>query len=250
MTAQELIAAAGVVDARFREQTAEHIQRTTWAVTKDPAWWASRIDEVALRWECADRHVAGTLWWYAASYTLCGMLVVPVVVSDAALVVGPDMPIAVRPDGYLGGCRPDRVGDAAEGLDALRDLADGAIAALASASGASERALWAIFSDSLALRALAAGEACDRIPQACSLAVELAGALTAMGIPCPAPRFVDVGPTVQDADARGDVPVGARRRVRRSSCCLIYQVPGSDKCISCPRQRPHVRADRLLTATG
>lgn len=240
-----MIAAVAGLDPIFAEQTRPQPQHTTWAATDDVAWWESRIDDTMRRWGCTDRRAAGTLWWYSASHTLCAMVVAPLIVAGETLLVASDMPIWLRPNGYLAGCRPDRAGDASTGLDALRDLAGSAITALANASGAAERALWAIAADSLAVRALAVGEACNRVPYASSLAAELVADLRTDGTALRV-RFVDVTRlAVRDAAATDAVPPGARRRVRRSSCCLIYQVPGSAKCVTCPRQRPDLRAERL-----
>ncbi|HEY0453150.1 (2Fe-2S)-binding protein, partial [Actinophytocola sp.] len=33
-------------------------------------------------------------------------------------------------------------------------------------------------------------------------------------------------------------------------CCLIYQAPGEQKCVSCPRQHPDDRYRRLRSALG
>ncbi|MGH3879545.1 MAG: (2Fe-2S)-binding protein, partial [Actinophytocola sp.] len=64
-----------------------------------------------------------------------------------------------------------------------------------------------------------------------SLAVDLA----ASAGPLPVPRYVTVAGT---------------RAVRRASCCLIYEAPGQQKCVSCPRQHPAERDRRLRAALG
>ena len=91
---------------------------------------------------------------------------------------------------------------------------------LASASGASPRALWAIATDSLANRVLWAGGA-ESVARMVAAAV---------GPELPVPRYVEVS---------------GRLVVRRASCCLIYQAPGMEKCTSCPRQTPAERLRRL-----
>ncbi len=111
----------------------------------------------------------------------------------------------------------------------LRRTFESVITPLALVSGAGVPALWAIASDSVGNRALDAGAAAGSPAAGAELAVTLAEHI---GAPLPIPRFVDVG---------------ARRFLRRSSCCLIYRTAaGSDAtCVSCPHQRPEVRAARL-----
>jgi hypothetical protein len=93
------------------------------------------------------------------------------------------------------------------------------IRSVAAVSGARERTLWAITTDSLANRLLWAGRTASAAEVAASLAPEL-----------PAPRYVRVG---------------GREFVRRVSCCLVYQGADVGKCVSCPRQTPAERWARL-----
>lgn len=105
----------------------------------------------------------------------------------------------------------------------MAGLVETCVAAVAAASGASARALWAIASDSLANRVLWAG---GGEAEAVALAVDDR---------FPAPRIVEVA---------------GQRVVRRASCCLVYESPGQQKCVSCPRQRPDDRLRRLHAAFG
>ncbi|WP_280181989.1 (2Fe-2S)-binding protein [Nocardia farcinica] len=90
---------------------------------------------------------------------------------------------------------------------------------MADSCGAGIPALWAIVADALGNRAVDAG--------APAVAVELAARL---GPPLPTPRFVEVG---------------GRTFVHRVSCCLVYELPGSGLCTSCPK-RPAAERAALL----
>jgi hypothetical protein len=107
--------------------------------------------------------------------------------------------------------------------ECVADVVATCAAAVASASGAAPRALWAIATDSLANRVLWAGGAGEH-------AVALAADER-----FPVPRYVEVG---------------GQRAVRRASCCLVYEAPGQQKCVSCPRQKPDDRLRRLRAALG
>ncbi|CAM3642726.1 (2Fe-2S)-binding protein [Smaragdicoccus niigatensis] len=84
---------------------------------------------------------------------------------------------------------------------------------LAEVSGASPQALWAIASDDLAKQLLASGNRDAKVES-----------------PLLAPRFVEVA---------------GRWFVKRQSCCLIYETPQADLCLSCPKHLPAER-ERLL----
>ncbi|MGW6695636.1 (2Fe-2S)-binding protein [Rhodococcus sp. NPDC054953] len=206
----------------------------------DADWLDARIADTGRRWTCRDRRVNGTLWWYSASSTLLA----PATTGLLRAGVAPDPALAhatatLRPDGYLDALHTEATVRGPEQLAAgLRDTLQAIIAALAQASGAGVPALWAIAADSLGNRALDAGAGLGSPAAGSALAVRLAELI---GPPLPVPRFVDVGP---------------RRFLRRTSCCLIYRAPaavaGADpgaadraKCVSCPHQRPEVRAARL-----
>ncbi|RDB49147.1 (2Fe-2S)-binding protein [Tsukamurella tyrosinosolvens] len=157
-----------------------------------------------------DDRVAGVLYWYALSGALARLAVAGRDASSAVIRPGP-------------GGWPD-VGEAAPSAGAGADLARAChrlIPALAAESGAAERALWAIATDSIASAALDTAD-----PR--TVADEL---LHACGPEAPAARFEEV-------PGRGTV-------VRRGSCCLLYLCPGMTKCLSCPRQTPGERRARL-----
>lgn len=186
-------------------------------LVEDTGWLAGQLALSARRYPLGDRVTLGVLWWYSASSVLFG----PVVDGrDPALDV---VTLLMEPDGRV--------------LDARAPLFDGdlparahgmltsAIATVAQVSGARERHLWAIATDSLATRMLWAGKAADA-----------AGLAAAIGPELPSPRYVELG---------------GRQFVRRGSCCLIYLGSSSEeKCTSCPRQTPAARLARLSRLVG
>ncbi len=189
-------------------------------------WLSARVDETARTWECSDRRVIGTLWWYMATSTL---LEVPL--RELAMSAGaPDpalqaLTCTVRPDGSLATVQFTARLDGISAFAAeLRRTLDSIIGALADVARAGEPSLWAIASDALGNRALESASDPDT-------GAELALAVAAeIGEAMPTPRFVDVS---------------GRRFVRRGSCCLIYETAKADKCISCPRRAPEERAGLL-----
>src|SRR5699024_8691297 len=212
----------------------------TGAMLVDRDWLAGRVADTVVRWDCPDLRTAGTLWWYSASVTV-------VVAWPAAALTGadgPDMdPQRLRGTltdyGYLRSLRSDRSVPAADSARSHRELCGEIIAGLAAVSGASERALWAIASDSLAGRVVDAVAAGADRHAATTLTDQIFAA------PLIRPRFLDLtaddqGLAVAVPSVVGaPLPAGGRRVVRRGSCCLIYQVPGEgDKCRNCPRRTP------------
>lgn len=166
------------------------------------------------------------LWWYSVSSVLLGPPVSSFVrggpVADPALA---SVVLFLHPDGRVLDARSRAHVAEPELGSRLRTALGTAIGEVAAASGAPEPALWAIATDSLANQVLWSGGD-----------PAVAGELAArVGPALPAPRYVSVGGT----------PV-----VRRASCCLIYQGPGQDKCLSCPRQPPADRRRRLRAAFG
>ncbi|MDT2009658.1 hypothetical protein FXW78_48205 [Rhodococcus opacus] len=196
----------------------------------DPGWLADRVADTARRWGSNDPRVNGTLWWYSASSTLTGIPIATALVTGfAARPRLRDATVFLREDGYLGGLIASSALPVAGGLSALAAEMAAALTpivdALAVASGVRPAAMWAIATDSIANRALDAGAACGDRARGSDFARELVDALHRVGAVLPDPRFVDV--------QAGAV---CRRFTHRASCCLIYETPGSGKCVSCPRR--------------
>lgn len=193
------------------------------AVT-DPGWLGDALTATASRFRLAGNATAGVLWWYSASSVLLGPVAESYVrggrAADPALA---SMTLFVHPDGRVLDARSSSTVDAAAAPDRVAAVVAACVAAVSSASGAAERSLWAIATDSLANRVLWAGGS-------------------------------DVHAVALAADERFPVPryvtVGGQRAVRRASCCLVYEAPGQQKCVSCPRQKPDDRLRRLRQALG
>jgi hypothetical protein len=165
------------------------------------------------------------LWWYSASSVLLGPPVETYVrgggqVADPAL---DSMMLFLHPDGRVLDARSAATVDRALAPGLVADLVTTCVSAVAAASGASPRALWAVATDALANRVLWAG---GTAAHAEALAADER---------FPTPRYVDIA---------------GRQVVRRSSCCLIYEAPGQQKCVSCPRQTPDDRLRRLREVFG
>ncbi len=181
------------------------------SLIQDVGWLSSQIALAARRYRTRDQAVLGVLWWYSASLVLLG----PVVESSADPA---SVKVLVEPDGRVLSATASAL--CRDPGPRLRKVISASAGALSSLTGAPERALWAITTDSLANRVLWAGGRPDD-------AVALA---RAVGPELPVPRFVEVG---------------GRTVVRRASCCLVYETPGAEKCVSCPRQTPADRMARL-----
>ncbi|WP_019203185.1 (2Fe-2S)-binding protein [Tsukamurella sp. 1534] len=171
---------------------------------------AAAIAELRRSMRAPDARTAGSLYWYALSGGLARLAAAG---RDAATA-----PVRTGPGGWPEtgeGAPSERPG---VGLArAYRAL----IPEVAAASRTSERALWAIGTDSVASAALGAADPHRR-------AQEL---LAECAPQAPAARFETV-------PGRGTV-------VRRGSCCLLYLCPDAQKCLSCPRQTPEERLSRL-----
>jgi FhuF 2Fe-2S C-terminal domain len=177
----------------------------------DASWLSAQLSMSARRYPLGNRQVLGVLWWYSASSVLLGPFVDG---QDPSLDA---VTLRLEADGRVLDARSRPFsGDSAA---AVRTALGAGISAVASVSGARERHLWAITTDSLATRLLWAG----RSSSASSVA-------SAIGPELPVPRYVEVG---------------GRQFVRRVSCCLIYQGTSTAKCTSCPRQTPAERLQRL-----
>jgi FhuF-like iron-sulfur protein len=184
----------------------------------DPAWLGEQLAMTARRFR-VDGRTAGVLWWYSASTVLLGP-VASTFVEDGP-VAAPlidTMTLSVHQDGRLLDAHAMSLMPRSWVPEKLGELVDFCVQAVVSGSGAAERSLWAIASDSLANRVLWAGGG------------EVEAAALAADERFPVPRFVEIA---------------GRRVVRRSSCCLVYESPGQQKCVSCPRQPPDDRLRRL-----
>jgi hypothetical protein len=190
------------------------------AAVADPAWLGAQLVLAARRFR-VDARTAGVLWWYSGSSVLLGPPASSYV-AGGRVALG-SMTLSVHPDGRVLDARSDALVSRAEAPARVGALVETCVLAVASASGAAARSLWAIASDSLANRVLWAGGG------------EADAVALAADERFPRPRFVEVG---------------GQRVVRRSSCCLVYESPGEQKCVSCPRQRPDDRLRRLKAALG
>ncbi|MDI5976030.1 (2Fe-2S)-binding protein [Amycolatopsis magusensis] len=195
-------------------------------VLADPAWLREDLKTAERMYgRSAGPRVLGTVRWYSAS----SVIVAP---STESLFTGKiadpsldALTLTMQPDGRYIEARSDRVldGGLPELGQAMHAMLSAVIPPMSEVCGATENALWAIATDSIANRLLWSGDAVR--------AVELAGQLAgAIGPDLPKPRFTQVGRTTI---------------VKRASCCLIYEIPRAEKCASCPRQTPEERAKRL-----
>lgn len=195
----------------------------------DAEWVRARIGGAAKLYGCARPEVLGTIWWYSLSSVLVAPAIEGLV---AGTPVDPSLDaveLDLVADGRFLGARSTRRldGGLPEVGAALATALGTAITTIAAVSGARERALGAIATDSIANRLLWTPDP----ERAMALAEPL---VEAIGLGLPKPRFVRVGRTPA---------------VRRASCCLIYEV-GNPKCVSCPRQTPEEREARLRAALG
>lgn len=200
------------------------------ALLTDPGWLSDRVADTAARWGSDDPRVNGTLWWYSASSTLTGIPIATALVTGVAAHPGLGDAVAfLRDDGYLGGIIAFSGLPVTQGLSELAAEMAAALTpivdALAAASGVRHAAMWAIATDSIANRALDAGTACGDRVRGSIFARGLVDALRHAGVVLPDPRFVDVRAGTLSC-----------RFTQRASCCLIYETPGSGKCVSCPRR--------------
>jgi ferric iron reductase protein FhuF len=200
----------------------------------DPSWLAEQIRLRSLIWKIDDDRVLATLWWYSASTVLVTPSLASLVVSGTAL--SPrlhDLVLHHASSSRLTGSHSTALlgGDVNDLGGELGAMLCAVIAAVADFTGGRQRALWAIATDAIANRLLWAGQAVGRVHDATALAAPLC---TAIGLQLPRPGYLDLGQP-------------ARRFVRRTSCCLIYRVPGEALCTSCPR-RPPAERQALLRA--
>jgi ferric iron reductase protein FhuF len=206
------------------------------ALLSDESWLSERVDQIGRQLGCTERRTNATLWWYSASVVLLGPSVHALVTAGTGLeLTSSTIRFALRFNGYLERVVPGPAlgaGPAALGRHLDEALA-GVIEPLARAGAVSERSLWAIAVDSLATRVLA------------ETAVSLGGTDDAPRI---ATAIAEAGPRLRPLPRYQDVPGcpdrPPRRYVRRGSCCLLFRVPDG-LCISCPKQTPADRLERL-----
>jgi hypothetical protein len=195
----------------------------------DAEWVRARIGGAAKLYGCARPEVLGTIWWYSLSSVLVAPAVEGLIAGAPADPSLDALEIDLLADGRFLGARSTRplAGGLPELGAAFASALGTAIATIAAVTGARERALGAIATDSIGNRLLWTSDP----ERAMALAEPL---VAAIGLGLPKPRFVRVGRTPA---------------VRRASCCLIYEV-GNPKCVSCPRQTPAERDARLRAALG
>lgn len=194
----------------------------------DESWLATRIADLGASWRTDSMRVSATLWWCMTASALVEQVVralaqrrpIPAPTLDRLL-------LTLRADGTVERVEIDAAGWHAAGADsgietteadiavALRETLTTVIDRLTAVSGVRGPALWAVVTDVVGSWAVDAGQP----PIGRRLA-------EAVGTALPEPRFVEVA---------------GRTFVRRASCCLVYEAPGCEKCVSCPKRRPHER---------
>ncbi|MGW5754333.1 (2Fe-2S)-binding protein [Nocardia rhamnosiphila] len=194
----------------------------------DESWLAARIADLGASWRTDSMRVSATLWWCMTASALVEQVVralaqrrpIPAPTLDRLL-------LTLRADGTVERVEIDAAGWHVAGADsgietteadiagALRETLTMVIDRLTAVSGVRGPALWAVVTDVVGSWAVDAGQP----PIGRRLA-------EAVGTALPEPRFVEVA---------------GRTFVRRASCCLVYEAPGCEKCVSCPKRRPHER---------
>ncbi|MGW5382856.1 (2Fe-2S)-binding protein [Nocardia sp. NPDC003963] len=199
----------------------------------DESWLAARIADLNASWRTDSLRVGATLWWCMTASALVEQVVralaqdrrIPAPTLDRlALTLRADGTVervgieatgsSAVPDAELG-TGSDAAAAAADIAVVLRETLTTVIGRLAAVSGVREAALWAVVTDVVASWAVDAGRPV--------VGRRLADAIGAV---LPEPRFVEIG---------------GRTFVRRASCCLVYEAPGCEKCVSCPKRRPAER---------
>jgi len=216
----------------------------------DPAWLAEQIRLRSLMWKVDDQRVLATLWWYSASTILVTPALASLVVTGTALSPAlEDTVLHHTPSSRLTGSHSTAVlGHDLDQLgSALEATLTSVITALSAFTKGRERPLWAIATDAIANRLLWAGEAVGRVREATDLAAPI---IAAAGRRLPPPRYIDITADA-DYDFGGDRDGATTRRfVHRTSCCLLYRVPGEGMCTSCPGRAPAERTELLRFITA
>lgn len=195
-------------------------------VIGDPSWLGEQVRLRGEIWGIDDRRTLATLWWYSASAWLVLPGVLALTTDGTCLslrlehIVLHHQPssrfsgahsVAAMPTGDLGAFALALRGTLVTAIGRLRPYVP------------RPRPLWAIAADSIAGRFLWAGQLAGREWAATLLADQV---IDAIGFPMPRPRYDAAGP--------GSGPTGLK--LRRSSCCLLYRVPGETPCGDCPRR--------------
>lgn len=199
----------------------------------DPEWMAEQIRLGQHLWGTDDVLVLGTLWWYSTSRLLVAPTIISQFLTGSALSPTlDDVVLYWHRDGIIRSI--ESTGVLAEPISTPLFHATGAaIEQVAIICGKGERRLWSLAVDSIATCYLRLGVATGRSDEAQEAAHQL---VRDMSDQLPEPRFEAV------YSARD----GTRQNfVRRGSCCLIYQAPNMNLCMSCPRQHPDTRHQRL-----
>ncbi|MGO4612843.1 (2Fe-2S)-binding protein [Nocardia sp. 2YAB30] len=186
----------------------------------EPEWLAARIAEMGRSWGTASPRIAGTLWWCMVASALVEGIARAYAHGEQAPDAALDrLDCEVRSDGGVERVHSRSADEPVGRATALGETLAAVIAPVAEVSGAGVPSLWAIAADAIGNRALDAGSP----DVGARLAAEIGGKL-------PAPRFVEIG---------------GRTFVRRISCCLVFELPGCEMCISCPK-RPAAERNALL----
>ncbi|MEV0107475.1 (2Fe-2S)-binding protein [Nocardia sp. NPDC050799] len=194
----------------------------------DESWLAARIADLGASWRTDSMRVSATLWWCMTASALVEQVVRAL--AQRRPIPAPTLErltLTLRADGSVERVEIDEAGWHAAGADSgieateadiavtLRETVTTVIDCLTAVSGVRGPALWAVVTDVVGSWAVDAGQP----PIGRRLA-------EAIGTALPEPRFVEVA---------------GRTFVRRASCCLVYEAPGCEKCVSCPKRRPHER---------
>ncbi|MFI9532487.1 (2Fe-2S)-binding protein [Nocardia fusca] len=194
----------------------------------DESWLAARLADLGASWRTDSMRVSATLWWCMTASALVEQVVRAL--AQRRPIPAPTLDrltLTLRQDGTVERVGIDEPGWRAAGVNsgieateadiavALRETLTTVIDRLAAVSGVREPALWAVVTDVVGSWAVDAGQP----PIGRRLA-------EAIGTALPEPRFIEVA---------------GRTFVRRASCCLVYEAPGCEKCVSCPKRRPDER---------
>jgi hypothetical protein len=176
----------------------------------DESWLAARLADLSASWRTDSMRVSATLWWCMTASALVEQVVRAL--AQRRPIPAPTLDrltLTLRADGTV-----ERVGIDEPGWHAAR-VDSGIEATEADIAVGLRETLTAVVTDVVGSWAVDAGQP----PIGRRLA-------EAIGTALPEPRFIEVA---------------GRTFVRRASCCLVYEAPGCEKCVSCPKRRPDER---------